>query len=302
MAIPPYLTLSWFAVEHRYAAGASVAHHADRRDCLGLVLHADARIRSITPRRETAHDLRPGMVGVVPADHAAHTVLVAPRGATAAFLLLVPPEAVRDIGHAEGIDCGSDVPEEFAFDDPLLARLLARLQRHREADPSIVAAESTAREAILRVFERATGRRPAWRFDTSSFARGEMERIVAYIDGTLADAIGLGDIARVTGLSPSHFERKFRLSTGMSAMRFRTGRRIRHALDLLQKASEPLPELSTRLGFCSHSHFTRTFRAWTGMTPLRYLRAFRPAGGSGPPRNGTTPPDGYPPPRLPRRP
>lgn len=116
MAIPPYLTLSWFAIEHRYAAGKSVAHHADRRECLGLVLHADARIRSISRRRESIHDLRPGMVGVVPADHAAHTVLVAPRAATAAFLLLVPPEVVRDIGAAEGIDCGSDVPEEIAFD------------------------------------------------------------------------------------------------------------------------------------------------------------------------------------------
>lgn len=278
MVIPPYLTLSWFAVEHRYAAGVTAAHHADRRDCLGLVLHADACIRSITPRRETVHDLPPGMVGVVPADHAPHTVIVEPRGATAAFLLLVPPEAVRDIGRAEGIDCGSDLPEEIAFDDPALAGLLTRLRRHRETDPSIVVAEGTAREAILRVFERVTGRRPDWRFDTSSFTRGEMERIVTSIDGTLAEAIGLGDIARVIGLSPSHFERKFRLSTGMSVMRFRTGRRIHRALELLQTASEPLPELSTRLGFCSHSHFTRTFRAWTGMTPLRYLRAFHPAG------------------------
>jgi AraC-like DNA-binding protein len=189
----------------------------------------------------------------------------------------VPPEVVRDVGRAEGLECGGDMDGRFAFGDEVLASLLARLRRHHAAEPSLIGGEGTAREAILRVLARAADRPPEWVLDSSAFDRPAMARIVTFLDERLAERLELADVARVTGLSPSHFERKFRLSTGMSVMKFRTGRRIRAALRRLQAAPESLPDLSTRLGFCSHSHFTRTFHAWTGMTPLRYMRSLHPA-------------------------
>lgn len=290
MTIPRFVALPSFPLEHRYAPDATYVHEADRRDCLGLVLHADAAIRSIVDGRETLHHARAGMVGVMPADHARHTVVVSPRRPTAAFLLLVPPSAVAAIARTEGIDCGAGLRTDFACDDRQLADLLRTLRDRHRADPSAPAADGLARDAILRAIELATGRRPGWWSDTSTFDKPTMERIVAFIDDHLPEPLLVADVAAVTGLSPSHFERRFRTSTGMSVMRFRNGRRVGAALGRLQAAPESLATLARTLGFCSQSHFTSTFRVWTGMTPLRYTRAVHAprtrGGGRDPSRRG----------------
>jgi len=76
------------------------------------------------------------------------------------------------------------------------------------------------------------------------------------------------------GLSPSHFAKKFRHSTGLSLCRFINRRRILRSLETL-KTDGPVANVALDLGFSSQSHFTRIFSGLTGMTPARYQKQAR---------------------------
>jgi AraC-like DNA-binding protein len=80
------------------------------------------------------------------------------------------------------------------------------------------------------------------------------------------------------GLSPSHFAKKFRLSTGLSFHRFVNRRRIQASLTLLKDQSLPLTHVALELGLSSQSHLTRLFSELTGMPPARYRKQVKRVG------------------------
>jgi len=84
----------------------------------------------------------------------------------------------------------------------------------------------------------------------------------------------LSDLAVLAGLSPSHFAKKFRQSTGLSLNRFVNRRRIIRSLEAL-KADTSLASIAIDLGFSSQSHFTRLFSSLTGTTPATYRKSVK---------------------------
>ena len=149
---------SWLALEHAYPTPGTYAHHVDRRTCVGIVLHAEGRLRSITGGRETTHRLLPGMVGFVPADQSRHTVLVSTDAPTSAFLVLIPLESLENLASAESI--AVDPPEAMAFVDPVVQGLMSRLRSLSAAGQTDPSTAGLVRQLLLRVSERLTGRRP----------------------------------------------------------------------------------------------------------------------------------------------
>jgi len=273
MPLAPFLHLSSFTLHHAYRAGGRFVHHAGSRECLALVLHAETPLVSIVAGRERRYDLRAGQVGIVPADRASHTVVATPECDTSAFLLLVPHDLFGAVAEEEGTDGDGDLPEAFAGDDARLCSLLIRLRwldlSGNAAGPD---AEATARELLIEAAARRGGARPDWERDGGVFDRGTMRTLTDHIDGHRAAMPRLADLARIAGLSPGHFARKFHRSTGTSVDRFIHHRRIRAALGVLAREEAPIETLAGRLGYASQSHFTRVFSALTGMTPARYRR------------------------------
>ena len=102
-----------------------------------------------------------------------------------------------------------------------------------------------------------------------------MRHLVDYIDDHLRIPPVLGDVAMLVGLSPSHFAKKFRQSSGVSLGRFMNQRRVQRALDVLKTNSSSLASIALDLGFSSQSHLTRLFSGLTGMTPAKYRKYFK---------------------------
>jgi len=73
-------------------------------------------------------------------------------------------------------------------------------------------------------------------------------------------------------MSPYHFARLFKRSTGASPHRFLVRRRIEQAAALLAAQPLPIGEIARSVGFRTPSHFTTTFRRVTGITPTAYRR------------------------------
>jgi AraC-like DNA-binding protein len=99
-----------------------------------------------------------------------------------------------------------------------------------------------------------------------------MVRVVAHIEENLGESLTLGTLAGVACVSPFHFARMFRLSTGYSPMAYVLRRRVERARLQLTQGCRRVADLAAELGFCDQSHFTRIFRRTTGFTPREYAR------------------------------
>ncbi len=88
----------------------------------------------------------------------------------------------------------------------------------------------------------------------------------------LTGATPLAEIARASGLSPTHFARAFRKSTGLAPHAWLLTARVEHAMTLLRRPGMSLSEIALACGFADHSHFTRVFGRKTGQSPSEWRR------------------------------
>lgn len=115
---------------------------------------------------------------------------------------------------------------------------------------------------------------PAW----AAVARGEigtlpwcrLRRVMEYIEAHLDQAPTLAQLGAVVCMSPYHFARLFRRSTGMPPHRFVVRKRIACAITLLAASDLSVARIARMVGFRTPSHFTTVFRRITGITPSAY--------------------------------
>jgi AraC family transcriptional regulator len=106
----------------------------------------------------------------------------------------------------------------------------------------------------------------------SGLAPWQMRRLTEYMEAHLADGIHLKELAALSGLSLSHFQRAFRASFGMSPYRWHLNARVRRAQELLLESNRPLIDVALATGFADQSHFTKAFRRHAGVTPALWRR------------------------------
>ena len=106
----------------------------------------------------------------------------------------------------------------------------------------------------------------------SGLSARRLEAILGYIGEHLHAALTLRDLAAVVHLSPYHFARRFKESTGLPPHRYIIARRIERAKQLLRGEEElTLAQVAARTGFWDQGHFTRHFKRLVGVTP-RWFR------------------------------
>jgi AraC family transcriptional regulator len=93
------------------------------------------------------------------------------------------------------------------------------------------------------------------------------------LDSNLNGEMSVREIASACGLSPAHFARAFRRTTGMLPHRWLLNRRVERAKHLLLQTKMPINEIAYGCGFSDQSHFTRVFLQVVGTTPGAWRRA-----------------------------
>jgi AraC-like DNA-binding protein len=126
---------------------------------------------------------------------------------------------------------------------------------------------SVERRAMTEVADHAAGCLPERR----------LRRVAQYVQDNLHRELRLAELSALVNVSPYHFARLFKRSTGASPHRFPVQRRLQQARALL--AAEPLSiaEITRSVGFRTPSHFTTTFRRLIGLAPKAYRTAAREA-------------------------
>jgi AraC family transcriptional regulator len=108
-----------------------------------------------------------------------------------------------------------------------------------------------------------------------------LRRVTEYIQQNLDKDLTLAELAAVVYMSPYHFARLFKDSTGVPPHRFVVRQRIAHARACLATAELSIAQIARLVGFRNPSHFTTVFRRALGITPGAYrsvaLREDRPS-------------------------
>lgn len=111
---------------------------------------------------------------------------------------------------------------------------------------------------------------------TGGLAPWAERQCIAFMRENLDRDVQLSDLAEIAGLSPHHFARMFKQSTGSSPHAFLMAARMERARELLSQSTLPVSEVAVLVGYSAPSTFARLFKAEIGESPLRYRQLTRP--------------------------
>ncbi len=100
----------------------------------------------------------------------------------------------------------------------------------------------------------------------------QLGTVLDYTQAHLARDLSLESIAEQANLSPFHFSRLFKQTTGHSLHQFIVHLKIERAKQLIAKRGLSLTEVAHLTGFYDQSHFIHTFKRTVGMNPKDFAR------------------------------
>ena len=154
----------------------------------------------------------------------------------------------------------------------LLKSLLERPQEAKEVVPSAEALVHLLAEHLTKTYGRA---QEETSFHSGELSRPRLRRVSEYVRTHLGEDLTVEDMAAVINISPHHFSRLFRATTGETPYQFVMRQRLEEAERLLLETDAPIAEIAERVGHRDASHFASIFRRRTGLTPRAYRRQYR---------------------------
>ena len=103
-------------------------------------------------------------------------------------------------------------------------------------------------------------------------ASWQVRRAKEHLAANLSSEVSLAEVSQSCHLSPSHFSRVFKATTGRSPFAWRQWYRIEVAKQMLRQPETSVAEIALACGFSDQSHFTRAFSRRTGSTPTGWRR------------------------------
>lgn len=109
-------------------------------------------------------------------------------------------------------------------------------------------------------------------------------RVISDMRRRYRDPLSLNDLARTAILSPFHFSRVFRQTTGVSPGRYLAAVRLAEAQRLLRTTSWSVGDISCEVGYNSLGTFTTLFTKSVGVSPARFRKLGQARGQSALPK------------------
>lgn len=182
----------------------------------------------------------------------------------------------------------AEVRPSYAVRDGVVFAIASRLrQAHLSAAPLTDIEASTLAHLLIRHLLRRYGTGPKAPNGPNgpgprSAPPGQLrpaavDTVAEYTRAHLADEITLQALAGEVNLSPYHFARSFRATTGLTPHAFVTEHRLMVARDRLLRSDASVSRVALSVGFSNISHFRRLFRRRYGVTPvgLRQINSYQ---------------------------
>lgn len=201
-----------------------------------------------------------------------HYIDVSPARPSLALGLVLRPTAVAALLLQQSLPAGSRKPQN----SPALATADADIRLLDAATRLLRLLDHPADAAVLApLIEQEI----LWRLITGELGGvvrqlgiadsnvAHISRTITWIRENYAEPLRVDDLARLAGMSPSAFHRKFHAVTAMSPLQFHKRIRLQQARSLLLTRSGDIAGVGHEVGYDSPSQFSREYRQLFGSPP-----------------------------------
>lgn len=158
-----------------------------------------------------------------------------------------------------------------AFITETLHNVRMAVQQNRPVDHGYVETlVSSLAMHIVRNCNQKTGR--SYSANGRGLSQNQLDSVIEFIRNSPYQDITLNTMAASARLSPFHFARMFKLSTGLSPHQYVLKRRLEIGAEMLANPDLSIAEIALDLGFADQSHFTMHFKRAHGIAPAAYRR------------------------------
>lgn len=192
--------------------------------------------------------------------------------------LYLGPALIREAAEGAGVDPdGVEIVGGLVPRDPQIERIGLSFLPEIESGGlpgGGLYAESLARALAVHLLREhsslgLSARGKVSRVPGSGLSKRALKRATDYVGGSLSRDLALKDIARAANISPYHFSRLFKESTGLSPHQYVIRERVQRARELLTGTDLPLHEVAEVAGFADQSHMGRHLKRLLGVSPTR---------------------------------
>jgi AraC family transcriptional regulator len=255
-----------FLLEQHLVRSGEIPEHEHRDFCIHLQLSGDSDFEWWSEGKHRAERTEPGTLIVLTPGTKDRLLW---QGTSERLIVSMKPEVLSRF--AEELGCG-DVPEfgnQWALRDSGLKQVLQEMGR--EAQTGWPLGRLYA-DLLVLGFQNLLIRRHALNVVHLPEVKGGLtmrllRHALEYITDNLENDLRLEDIAQELSLSPFHFAREFRASTGQTPYQYLLDQRMERAKTLLKLGRDSIEEIAHDCGFRSPVNFTRAFRQRVGVTP-----------------------------------
>jgi AraC family transcriptional regulator len=197
------------------------------------------------------------------------------KGPFDAVQYYVPQTALDEFAREHGARPISTLKWSRDQRDPFLSTLSSVLLSAVEQDPTSnqLFVDQIGLSVLAHFAETYGGMRPQEKAAGGGLAPWQERRAKEIMRARLASNLTIADVAAECKLTPSHFARSFRRSTGVAPHEFLSQLRIDEAKRLMLSTKLPLADIALICGFGDQSYFTRVFSRNVGASPGAWRRA-----------------------------
>ena len=160
---------------------------------------------------------------------------------------------------------------QFKLNDPLIYQMAIALKAQlgtRECNRLYVESMATAFSAHL--LQHYSTRKPKVKTYSAGLSKARLGEVLEYIHEHSDQNPSLLEMAQQVQMSPYHFSRLFKQSTGLSPHQYLISHRVQQARRMLTTTALSIAEIAAQAGFTDQSHLARHFKRQLGVAPSQF--------------------------------
>ena len=204
----------------------------------------------------------------------AHTPHYANWDAENRYLILtLDPMALDDTLPSGSDGTIAELIPHFITADPLVHGIGLSLKAELESGHvgGKLYADSLCTTLFAHLLRHYTATQSSPPIQASGLPRYRLQRVIDYVDAYLNHDLALTELAAIAQLSPNHFTRLFKQSTGVTPHQYVIQQRVERAKRLLREGKLAIADIALEVGFAHQSHLNRHFKRWVGVTPKAFI-------------------------------
>lgn len=188
--------------------------------------------------------------------------------------LYLEPILLNQLGaEVYGKDSIELIPQLTSCFDPLIYQIAITLKTTLDDGiSSKLYSDSMANALAVHLLYRYSTYKSSIQHYTGRLSHQQLRQVINYIDEYLDQDLSLAELASLTQLSPYHFARLFKQSTGIAPHQYHIRCRVERAKQSLLARKGSIAEVAQVVGFASQGHLNYHFKRVVGVTPKAFLQ------------------------------